>query len=117
MNRERGDLCNLEDLLMHPSCSLVINGMDLGLPRHKVAMVTSYALSLVVEYLSSEGCVCRSDLQLSSAGQMMSLLRTFFSSKTAVSHLSNVELDHVTSLLLQVRERAVKVNYARENIS
>ena len=81
--------------------SLILTGLELGLPRHKVAMVTSYALSLVVEYLSSEECMCREDLNLSSSGQLMTLLRSLLSSKGAVCRLSNVELDHVASLLLQ----------------
>ena len=81
---------------------LILNGMELGLPRHKVAMVTSHALSLVSDYLGSDQCGCRCHLELSSAKQMMSLIRSCLSSKSALCALSNCELNHVASLLLQV---------------
>ena len=81
---------------------LILNGMELGLPRHKVAMVTSHALSLVSDYLGSDQCGCRCHLELSSAEQMMNLIRSCLNSKSALCALSNCELNHVASLLLQV---------------
>ena len=85
-----------------PCCRLILNGMELGLPRHKVAMVTSHALSLVSDYLGSDQCGSRCHLELSSAEQMMSLIRSCLGSKSALCALSNCELNHIASLLLQV---------------
>lgn len=90
-------------LLLYTLCfRLILNGMEVGLPRHKVAMVTSHALSLVSEYLGSDQCGCRRPLELSSAEQMMCLIRSCLSSKSALCALGNCELDHISSLLLQV---------------
>ena len=82
--------------------SLILSGMDLAVPRHKVAMVTGHALSTVADYLRSEECACRSALDLSSAARMMAVAKTTLSSKAAVCFLSRVELNHLASLLLQV---------------
>lgn len=82
--------------------SLILNGMELGLPRHKVAMVTSYALYLVSNYLGSAQCVCRLSLELSSAEQMMNLVRSYLCTKSALCALNDTELNHIASLVLQV---------------
>lgn len=76
--------------------------MKLGLPRCKVATVTSHALSLVADYLKSEQCECKCELELSSVQHMMSLVRSCICSKTAVCALSRREVDYIASLLLQV---------------
>ena len=95
-------LCNIIILIATLCFRLILNGMELGLPRHKVAMVTSHALSLVSEYLGSDRCGCRRPLELSSAEQMISLIRSCLSSKSALCALGSCELDHISSLLLQV---------------
>lgn len=75
--------------------------MELKIPRCQVTMVTSYALSLVTNYLCKSP-TCKRHLDLSSLSEMTSLLRCLLCSKSAVCQLRNVELDHLASLLLQV---------------
>lgn len=89
--------------------SLILNGMELGLPRHKVAMVTSYALYLVSNYLGSAQCVCRLSLELSSAEQMMNLVRSYLCTKSALCALNDTELNHIASLVLQVGIPCMKI--------
>ena len=80
------------------------------LPRHQVAVVTSHALSLITDHLCDDSsdmsgvdlAPCKCQLELSSMSEVMSLLRCFLCSKTAVCQLSNVEVDKLASLLLQV---------------
>ena len=76
--------------------------MELDLPRHKTAVVTSHALSLVAEHMRSDGCPCKRVLDLSSVQHMMSVVKSFLCSKSAVCSLSDLELSHVSSLILQV---------------
>ena len=81
--------------------------MELKFPRHQVAMVTSHALSLITAHLCSnssgtDNFLGKQPLDLSSMSEMTSLLRCLLCSKTAVTQLSNVDVDHLTSLLLQV---------------
>ena len=81
--------------------------MELKFPRHQVAMVTSHTLSLITAHLCSnssgiDNFLGKQPLDLSSMAEMTSLLRCLLCSKTAVTQLSNVDVDHLTSLLLQV---------------
>ena len=96
-------------------CSLILSGLDLGLPQHQVSLVTSHALSLVTNHLMTKeeeeekgsGCggVVRRRLDLSSHHQLSSLLRSLLTSKTAATQLTNSEVDHLTRLLLRVSHR------------
>ena len=94
--------------------SLILSGLDLGLPQHQVAMVTSHALSLVTDRLLKEAekgekeeeegwsGVGRRGLDISSHHQLSSLLRCFLATKMAITQLTNSEVDCLTRLLLRV---------------
>lgn len=84
--------------------SLIIRGLELPHPQYKVAMVTGYALSLVSEWLESGECLAgKRELSLSSTEELMALVKTFLASKMTVYGLTNAQLDHISSLLLQAR--------------
>ena len=86
--------------------SLILRGIELSLPQQQVAMVTSHALSVIIDrlsdVLSTASDVGKRPLELSSRREMTLLIRSLLCSKTAVTHLTDTEIDHLSSLLLQV---------------
>ena len=83
-------------------CSLLLKGLELPYPQYKVAMVTGYVLSEVCDWLESACCPARRHLSLSSTGDLMALVKTHLASKLTVYGLTTTQLEHVSSLLLQV---------------
>ena len=84
-------------------CSLIQKGLELPYPQYKVAMVMGYVLSEVCGWLESACCPARRHLSLSSTGELMALVKTHLASKMTVYGLTNTQLDHIASLLLQVQ--------------
>lgn len=82
-------------------CSLVMSGMLLDKPRYKVAVVTSHTLSMVSEWLCGDSCPCNVSLSLSSSQQLLTLVRGCIVSKSYKFGLTNTQVDHISSLLLQ----------------
>ena len=79
-----------------------MRGLELPYPQYKVAMVTGYVMSLVCDWLGSGACPAKRRLSLESAGELMCLIKTFLSSKLTVYGVNSNQLDHISSLLLQV---------------
>ena len=77
-----------------------MSGLSIEANRYKVATVTSYFLSLVAQWLRSDTCSCKTPLSLSSK-ELMSLTRTYLSSKTFKFGLNQQQIEHLSSLLLQ----------------
>ena len=65
-------------------------------------MVTGYVVSEVCDWLESACCLARWPLSLSSTGELMALVKTHLSSKMTVYGITNTQLEHISSLLLQV---------------
>ena len=65
-------------------------------------MVTGYVVSEVCDWLESGCCLARWPLSLSSTGELMALVKTHLSSKMTVYGITNTQLEHISSLLLQV---------------
>lgn len=84
--------------------SLILKGLELPYPQYKVAMVTGYVLSEICNWLESACCPAKRHLSLSSTGELMALAKTHLASKMTVYGLTNTQLDHISSLLLQVFE-------------
>lgn len=80
--------------------SLILHGLRLHRPRRKVAMATSHALSMVMEWLNSKVCPVRYELDFSSVEQLVALLSSYLGAKMSV--LSEHELRHLCTLLLKV---------------
>lgn len=78
----------------------MIQGLELKQPRLKVAMEISHTLSMVCDWLQGE-CAVKYELQLLSSKPLVSFLYSFLAAK--LSHLSVPSLQHLVSLLLQVR--------------
>jgi hypothetical protein len=66
-------------------------------------MVMGYVLSEVCDWLESACCPARRQLSLSSTGELMALVKTHLSSKMTVYGITDRQLEHIASLLLQVR--------------
>ena len=82
--------------------SLILSGLELRAPRAQVAEVTGYVLSLLEEHLNSDLCPAKQTLDLTSVSQLMAVVRTVLRTKSATCGMSVLELDHLSSLLLQV---------------
>ncbi len=82
------------------SIRLITRGLSIEANRYKVATVTSYFLSLVAQWLRSDTCPCKTPLSLSSI-ELISLTRTYLSSKTFKFGLNQQQVEHLSSLLLQ----------------
>lgn len=63
-------------------------------------MGISHTLSLVVEWLQSDGCPVKQEIDFGSIEQLICLLVSFLGSK--LSWLSQHELHHLSTLLLKV---------------
>ena len=83
--------------------SLIVRGLELPYPQRKVAMVTGYVMSQVCDWLESDVCPAKLRLSLESVGELMNLVKTFLGSKLTVYGVTNHQLDHISSLLLQAR--------------
>lgn len=79
---------------------LILAGLSIEASRCKVAMVTSHFLSLVAQWLPSNDCPCKTTLSLFSQ-ELMTLTRTYLSTKTFKFGLSPVQVNNLCSLLLQ----------------
>ncbi len=79
---------------------LILSGLSINASRYKVATVTSHFLSLVGAWLPSNACPCKLPLSLSSQ-ELMTLTRTYLSSKTFKFGLSSLQVNNLSSLLLQ----------------
>ena len=82
-------------------CRLILSGLDIDKPRYKVAMVTSYALSLVAEWLLSDNCPCKIPLSLATSQELLCLTCTHVSSKSLKLGLSAGQADHISTLIVQ----------------
>ncbi len=79
---------------------LILNGLSIKASHYKVATVTSHFLSLVARWLPSNSCPCKTTLSLSSQ-ELMTLTRTYLYSKTFKFGLSLLQVNRLSSLLLQ----------------
>lgn len=82
------------------ACSLILKGLDLGLPRRKVSAVIGWTMLQVASYLRSSNCVCKLEIP-TSAAWFMTLVRSMLCTRP-VSGLDKTTQDRIASLLLQV---------------
>lgn len=66
-------------------------------------MVTGYVMSLVCDWMERDDCPAKRRLNLTSTEELVCLVKTFLGSKLAVYGVTSVQLDHLSSLLLQAR--------------
>lgn len=82
--------------------SLLLKGLELPYPQYKVAVVMGYILSEVCDWLKSACCPGRMPLSLSSTVELMALVKTHLASKMTVYGITDTQIGHISSLLLQV---------------
>lgn len=86
---------------LHFIRSLITSGLQLQKPQRVVATITGHVISMVSEWLRSDGCPCKVDLSLSSSQQLMTLVRGCLISKAYKFGLADSHVGHLSSLLLQ----------------
>ncbi|XP_078086469.1 molecular chaperone MKKS isoform X2 [Mustelus asterias] len=80
-------------------CNLAENAKRLNVPCSHIVKIYKYLLNICIDYLTSEECSCRIQIDFSNSKTLLSLVRTVINKPTCM--LTTKEADYISSLVLK----------------
>ncbi|XP_043552539.1 McKusick-Kaufman/Bardet-Biedl syndromes putative chaperonin isoform X2 [Chiloscyllium plagiosum] len=80
-------------------CNLAENAKQLNVPSSHIVKIHKHLLNICLDYLTSEECSCRIQIDFSNSKTLLSLVRTMINKPTCM--LTTKEADYISSLVLK----------------